>query len=148
MSSRRRSTPISRANSATRAGKTAGAVTVKMRDFDKTMNAVKGMGPEIATRSLPVIAMAKGLAKTESDGALSWLVEIGDDRSIKVNGIPLGKAPQLGDASDFSAESHDRRPIGAMDFQNLLPARSAETRDPVPWARATRRHLAFRLELR
>jgi hypothetical protein len=76
------------------AGKTAGAVTIRMRGFDKTMNAVKGMGPEIATRALPVIAMAKGLAQTESDGALSWLVEIGDDRSIKVNGIPLGKAPQ------------------------------------------------------
>ena len=38
--------------------------------------------------------MAKGLAKTESDGALSWLIEVGDDRSIKVNGIPLGKAPE------------------------------------------------------
>ncbi len=75
-------------------GKTAGAVTVKIRDFDKTMNAVKGMGPDLATRAVPVIAMAKGLAKTESDGALSWLVEIGDDRSIKINGIPLGKAPQ------------------------------------------------------
>ncbi len=76
------------------AGKTAGAVTIKMRGFDKTMNAIKGMGPELATRALPVIAMAKGLAQTESDGALSWLVEIGDDRSIKVNGIPLGKAPK------------------------------------------------------
>jgi hypothetical protein len=76
------------------AGKTAGAVTIKMRNFDKTMNAVKGMGPEIATKAVPVIAMAKGLSKTESDGSLSWLVEIGDDRSIKVNGIPLGKAPQ------------------------------------------------------
>ena len=65
-----------------------------MRGFDKTMNAVKGLGPEIAMKSLPVIAMAKGLAKTESDGALSWLIEVGDDRSIKVNGLPLGKAPQ------------------------------------------------------
>ena len=94
MSSRRRSTPISRATCATLAGKTAGAVTVRMRDFDKTMNAVKGLGPEMATKSLPMVAMAKGLAKTESDGALSWLIEIGDDRSIRVNGIPLGKAPQ------------------------------------------------------
>ena len=75
-------------------GKTAGAVTVRMRDFDKTMNAVKGLGPDVATKSLPVVAMAKGLAKTESDGALSWVIEIGDDRSITVNGIPLGKAPQ------------------------------------------------------
>jgi hypothetical protein len=76
------------------AGKTSGAATVRMRNFDKTMNAVKGLGPEIAQKSLPGIAMAKGLAKTEGDGALSWLIEIGDDRSIKVNGVPLGKAPE------------------------------------------------------
>ncbi len=76
------------------AGKTAGAVSVRMRNFDKTMNAVKGLGPEIAQKSMPAIAMAKGLAKTESDGALSWLIEVGDDRSIKVNGVPLGKAPE------------------------------------------------------
>jgi hypothetical protein len=76
------------------AGKTSGAVTVRMRDFDKTMSAVSGLGPDIAVKTLPMVAMAKGLAKTESDGALSWLIEVGDDRSIKVNGVPLGKAPE------------------------------------------------------
>jgi len=76
------------------AGKASGAVTVRMRGFDKTMNAVKALGPEIALKALPALAMAKGLAKTETDGALSWLIELGDDRSIKVNGLPLGKAPE------------------------------------------------------
>ena len=76
------------------AGKASGAVTVRMRGFDKTMNAVKALGPEVALKALPALAMAKGLAKTETDGALSWLIELGDDRSIKVNGLPLGKAPQ------------------------------------------------------
>ena len=75
-------------------GKPSGAVTVRMRDFDKTMKAIQGLGPAAAGKALPMVAMAKGLAKTESDGALSWLIEIGADRSIKVNGIPLGKAPQ------------------------------------------------------
>ncbi len=75
-------------------GKTSGAVTVKMRNFDKTMKAVMGLGPTIAIKALPMAAMAKGLAKTDSDGSLTWLIEIGDDRSIKVNGIPLGKAPE------------------------------------------------------
>jgi hypothetical protein len=75
-------------------GKTTGALTVKMRNFDKTMKAITTLGPVIAAKSLPIVAMAKGLAKTESDGSLSWLVEVGDDRSIKVNGIPLGKAPE------------------------------------------------------
>jgi hypothetical protein len=75
-------------------GKPSGAVTIRMRDFDKTMTAVKGLGPDIAAKSIPALAMAKGLAKTESDGALSWLVEFNEDRSIKVNGVPLGKAPE------------------------------------------------------
>ena len=75
------------------AGKASGAVTVTMRGFDKTMNAVKGLGPEVAMKAMPAVAMAKGLAKTESDGALTWLIEVGDDRSLRVNGIPLGKAP-------------------------------------------------------
>ena len=76
------------------AGKTSGAVTLKMRNFDKTMTAIRALGPEIAAKSLPMVAMAKGLAKTESDGALSWLIEVGEERSIRVNGIPLGKMPE------------------------------------------------------
>jgi hypothetical protein len=75
-------------------GKPSGAVTIRMRDFDKTMAAVKGLGPDVAAKSVPALAMAKGLANTESDGALSWLVEFNEDRSIKVNGVPLGKAPE------------------------------------------------------
>ncbi len=75
-------------------GKPSGAVTVRMRNFDKTMSAIQGLGPAAAGKALPVVAMAKGLAKSESDGALSWLIEVGADRSIKVNGIPLGKTPE------------------------------------------------------
>jgi hypothetical protein len=75
------------------AGKPSGSMTVRMRSFEKTMAAIKGLGPDVATKTLPAFAMAKGLAKTESDGSLSWVVEVGDDRSIKVNGFPLGKAP-------------------------------------------------------
>jgi hypothetical protein len=74
-------------------GKPSGEMTIRMRGFDKTMAAVKALGPDVAVKSLPGLAMAKGLAKTESDGSLSWLVELGPDRSIKVNGIPLGRAP-------------------------------------------------------
>ncbi len=75
-------------------GKPSGAMAIRMRNFDKTMAAMKALGPDIATKSIPAVAMAKGLAKTESDGSLSWVVELGADRSIKVNGIPLGRAPQ------------------------------------------------------
>src|SRR5271166_4000978 len=75
-------------------GKPSGSVTVRMRGFDKTMAAVKALGPEVQTKAMPALAMAKGLAKTEDDGSLSWVVELGEDRSIKVNGIPLGRAPE------------------------------------------------------
>jgi hypothetical protein len=65
-----------------------------MRGFDKTMAAVKDLGPDVAAKALPGLALAKGLGKSESDGSLSWLVELDAERSIKVNGIPFGKAPE------------------------------------------------------
>jgi len=70
-----------------------GALTVHMRGFDKTMAAVKALGPDIAAKVMPALALAKGLGKSESDGSLSWLVELNPDRSMMVNGIPFGKAP-------------------------------------------------------
>ena len=68
-------------------------MTVHMRGFDKTMAAVKALGPDVAAKVMPPLALAKGLAKSESDGSLSWLVELTPDRSMMVNGIPFGKAP-------------------------------------------------------
>jgi hypothetical protein len=76
------------------ADKASGQMTIRMRGFDKTMAAVQALGPNAAAKSLPALAMAKGLARTENDGSLTWLVELSPDRSLKVNGIPFGKAPQ------------------------------------------------------
>jgi hypothetical protein len=42
---------------------------------------------------VPLVAMVKGLAKSDPDGVMTWVCEIGDDRVMKVNGLPLGKAP-------------------------------------------------------
>jgi hypothetical protein len=74
-------------------GKPAGAMTVHMRGFDRTMAAVRALGPEVAVKAMPALALAKGLGKSENDGSLSWLVELDSDRSMKINGIPFGKAP-------------------------------------------------------
>jgi hypothetical protein len=74
--------------------KPTAAITIHARGFDKTMAAVKDLGPDIAGKAMPGLALAKGLAKSESDGSLSWLVELDAERSIKINGIPFGKAPQ------------------------------------------------------
>jgi hypothetical protein len=75
------------------AGHVTGSMTIRMRNFDATMAALKGLGPDIQAKALPALAMAKGLAKSDSDGSLSWVVEVDEHRSISVNGIPLGKAP-------------------------------------------------------
>jgi hypothetical protein len=75
-------------------GKASAAMTIHIRGFDKTMAAVKAMGPEIMSKAMPVLALAKGLGKSESDGSLSWVVELDNDRSMKINGIPFGKAPK------------------------------------------------------
>jgi hypothetical protein len=71
----------------------SGTFTVRMRHFDKTMAALKGLGPAAEKEMVPFLAMAKGMANTESDGALSWVGELGADGMMKVNGLPLGKAP-------------------------------------------------------
>jgi len=73
--------------------KPSGSFTVHMRNFDQTQAALKSLGPEAEKKMVPVMAMAKGLAKTEGDGSLTWVGELGGDGMIKVNGLPLGKAP-------------------------------------------------------
>jgi hypothetical protein len=74
-------------------GKPLGAITVRARDFDTSVTALKALGPDAEAKLVPVLAMAKGLAKAGPDGALTWVCEVGADRVMKVNGLPLGKAP-------------------------------------------------------
>ena len=74
--------------------KPTGAITIHARSFDKTMAAVNDLGPDLSAKAMPGLALAKGLAKSESDGSLSWLLELDAQRSIKINGIPFGKAPE------------------------------------------------------
>jgi len=73
--------------------KPVGTVTVHAKNFDKTVAALKALGPLASPQMLGGLTMAKGLAKTESDGTLTWIGEMGADGQMKVNGLPLGKAP-------------------------------------------------------
>ena len=73
--------------------KPTGTLTVHMRNFEKTQAALKSLGPDVEKKAAPVLAMAKGLAKTAGDGSLMWVGEIGADGVMKVNGLPLGKSP-------------------------------------------------------
>jgi hypothetical protein len=71
----------------------SGTVKVHVRNFDKTVAAIKALGPVASPQVLGGLALAKTLGKSESDGTLTWVAEYGADGSIKVNGLPLGKAP-------------------------------------------------------
>jgi hypothetical protein len=73
--------------------KPAGTVTIRLRSFDQTQAAVKALGPEAEKKLIPFLAMAKGLGKAETDGALTWAIELAADGMMKINGLPLGKAP-------------------------------------------------------
>ncbi|HXW19241.1 MAG TPA: hypothetical protein VEK35_01920 [Roseiarcus sp.] len=75
-------------------GRPVGKVTMKARDFDKTMAAVKSAGPLATPQVIAGLTMARGLAKADSDGSLVWVAEYAPDGVMKLNGLPLGKAPQ------------------------------------------------------
>jgi hypothetical protein len=66
---------------------------VRARNFDKTVAALKAVGPMASPQLIGFLALAKGLGKAEGDGDLTWLAEYGADGSIKINGLPLGKTP-------------------------------------------------------
>jgi hypothetical protein len=75
-------------------GRPVGKITIKARDFDKTMAAVKSAGPLATPQVVAGLTMARGLAKADSDGSLVWVAEYSADGVMKLNGLPLGKAPQ------------------------------------------------------
>ena len=74
------------------ADKATGTIAFRARNFDQTTAAALKVaaGPEEEKKLIPVIAMVKGLAKTDPDGVMTWVCEIGDDRILKVNGMSLG----------------------------------------------------------
>ena len=70
-----------------------GTLKVHVRNFDKTVAALKSLGPAASPQLIGALAVAKSLAKAESDGQLTWVAEYGPDGAVKINGLPLGKAP-------------------------------------------------------
>ena len=55
--------------------KPTGTLTVHMRNFDRTQAALKTLGPDVEKKVAPMLAMAKGLAKTDGDGSLVCVVD-------------------------------------------------------------------------
>jgi hypothetical protein len=74
-------------------GERTGTLKITLRDFAKTEQALQALPPQMAQQMTPALAMAKGLATAEPDGSLVWICSIGHDHMIKVNGLPISKAP-------------------------------------------------------
>lgn len=66
----------------------SGQATVKVKGLDEIMKVIQAAPPEAGLQSgTAVIVVAKGLAKTDADGSLTWVVESKGDGKVLVNGV-------------------------------------------------------------
>ncbi len=70
----------------------SGKATISMKGLDEVMKLIQAAPPEAGLQQgAAVVVVAKGMAKTESDGSLSWIVEASPDGKFLVNGIDPAK---------------------------------------------------------
>ncbi|MCB1380574.1 MAG: hypothetical protein KDK89_19740 [Alphaproteobacteria bacterium] len=70
----------------------AGQATFQLKGLDDVMGALQAAPPEMGLQQMaPMVIVAKGLAKQEADGYLSWKVESTPEGSVLVNGTDLMK---------------------------------------------------------
>ena len=74
-------------------GDRTGTLKITLRDFAKLEASLQTLPPQLAQQATPALAMAKGLATAQPDGSLVWVCSVGHDHMIKVNGLPISKAP-------------------------------------------------------
>lgn len=66
----------------------SGSALVKLKGLDEIMSALQSAPPEMGMQQVaPVVLIAKGLAKTDADGYLSWQIESTPQGSVTINGI-------------------------------------------------------------
>lgn len=68
----------------------AGQAMITLKGLDETMTALQAGPPDIQQMS-PMLLLAKGLAKTEADGSLSWKIEATEAGAITINGNDVSK---------------------------------------------------------
>lgn len=68
-----------------------GQATIKAKGFDRVMEALKAAPPDVGGKALPGIIAAKGMAKTEADGSLSWKIENTISGTVLINGLDISK---------------------------------------------------------
>jgi hypothetical protein len=72
-------------------GTPIGEASIKANGFDQVMDALKAAPPEMSGSAIAVMIAAKGMAKTETDGAMTWKIENTAAGGILVNGIDVSK---------------------------------------------------------
>lgn len=69
-----------------------GSALLKLKGLDESMTALQAAPAELGlAQMMPVILLAKGLARQEGDGTLVWAIESTPAGSITVNGTDLSK---------------------------------------------------------
>ena len=68
-----------------------GAATIRAKGLDDVMKTLQAAPPEMIGNAIPAIIAAKGMAKTEADGSLSWKIENTISGTVLVNGIDTSK---------------------------------------------------------
>lgn len=72
-------------------GKPLGEATIKAKGLDQVLDLLKSAPPEMVGQSIPGLIAAKGMAKTEADGSMSWKIENTLQGNVLVNGINISK---------------------------------------------------------
>jgi hypothetical protein len=77
------------------AAQPTGKAKISLKGFDEITKAIQAAPPEAGLQSSnAMIVVAKGLAKTESDGSLTWNVEATPDGKILLNGTDVNSLKQ------------------------------------------------------
>lgn len=58
--------------------------------FDAILKAVDGFPPQMKQQAVPVLMLARGFAKTEANGTLSWAIQTSPDGHLLINGQDMG----------------------------------------------------------
>lgn len=70
----------------------SGQATIRLKGIDQIMGALQQAPPEMGmAQAAPVAIMAKGLAKQDADGYLSWKIESTPTGSVAINGTDISK---------------------------------------------------------
>jgi hypothetical protein len=70
-------------------GTPAGSATISAKGLDLVMEKLAGAPDDIKGQAIPIMALAKGMAKAGDDGALVWDIDARQPGKVLVNGVDV-----------------------------------------------------------